>query len=371
MNSNEYNQTLAGMANDFRLHTVAMPCLPSKPNEFRSYAARFSELEIWDELDFVYLPCGDGLAQCLGAKSRLPGQSRLRSLLQRCEALIFGGRFGYTNGWLRRIRSWISAYSLNASAWGSLFHLDPYQYEFLSRNSAWKLMPDPVSHFDNISATEARKQLQLPANGLCFGMTGWIEKSKGADMMLEAFAMASDQLPKDSFLLLAGPVCDGLGIEAAQRYSSLIENRRIIILDQLFPEKSMRMLLQAMDFVCLPYRRSTQSASIFVKAVAHRRPVIATNSGWMERTTKLLENGWLCQLGDVSSLADKMIEAATSSKDCWDLSSGKINRFLEYHATENFQATWTTCIRKVMGVPNSNALRSWNWVLDARQDGRL
>lgn len=367
LESEEYRIFLADLSGGLESRAVDLPPLPVDRQGFRAMAARIVELPELDPFDFVYLPSGEGIAQYLGMMSRWPGQSRVRQLLARSEILLLGGQFGYPAKLRRRVRNRISAWSIRPHLWGAVFHLDPFQFGYLSRRagSSWQLMPDPVG----LPETErdrstARAALGLATDGKLLAATGWLERSKGIDRLMEAFALAVPRLPPGTRLMLAGRFRDGLAEEARERYPQLLQSGQLILRDGLLGETELELVLQACDLVCLPYLRALQSSGIFLKAVAHRVPVLAHAAGWLERTVRLLENGWLVDVTDLPGFADKMVEAVHCSGNpaVW---SDRIGVFLGYHSVDNFRAVWTRRIRRRMGIADRPGLVEWSTVAGA------
>lgn len=363
--SAEFAMTLAPVRSLFRTVPVELPGIPVVKKDFRQLATRIASLTQLQDYDRIYFPSGDGIAQFLGLASRIPWRVSLRNLLARCEVLLFGGQFGYPAAGTRRLRNRFSAWSMNPRIWSSAFHLDPYQHAWLSKNSdpCWQLMPDPVDSPGTVEPEAARKRLGLPETGLCVGCAGWIQRNKGADLLVKAFAAALPDLPKGTFLLLAGPFQDGLLAEIESTHAGLVRSRQIVLRDELLPEAALHDVLVSIDLFCLPYHRAMQSSGIFLKAVAYGKPVLVHRAGWLGNSVRLLKNGWLTDIGDAAGFASDLRTALRGTASGLEPDSGRIGRFLEFHSVANFRATWTRRLRNTLQVGDHQGLRSWKWVL--------
>jgi glycosyltransferase involved in cell wall biosynthesis len=363
VSSKEYEHTLGKMEQTFSLRTVSMPPLPKTRSDFRGYAKAFLKLRCLDDFQFIYLPTADGLAQFLGLANRRPMAYRQRSIIKRTEALLFGGRFGYSKGLRAKIRLLVSSFCIDPTSWRGLFHVDPYQQKTLSQLGEWGIMPDPVADYGQSSIEHARNRFGLNLGDFYFGTTGWIEKSKGCDLLIEAFASSVRSLPPNCSLFLAGPVFDGIDSDLMSKYSHLVRDRRIVLKNELLNEESMRLAIQAADVVCLPYRRTGQSSSIFIKSVAHYRPIIAPNSGWLKETMALLNNGWTYLDGNLDGLKQAMESAARAERNSIQIDTPRIRKFIDFHSAKNFQLTWTRRLREHLGIIEDNMLHRWESVL--------
>jgi len=315
--------------------------------------------------DRILFPTADGLAQRLGSLSRYPGQ-KLSPLLARSKAALLGGRQGYPVPIVRRIHNRLSRWALHSSNWKTLFHIDPYQQEYLSRKEPgrWRLLPDPVGVPPQRSVADARRQLGLPEQGICLGNTGVIERSKGCDLLVEAFAGSIDQFPAGSYLLLAGKFVNGLYKEFSSRYRNLVETGRLFLLNGQLSPDDFWAAIQSMNVVCLPYLRAWQSSGVFMHAVAAGKPVIATDAGWLRRSVRLLDQGWLAEIGDPGLFAGSLVEAVRSLDNRGFVAGERSRRFLEFHSYENFRSTWSVEMRKELGLAADPGLKTWNHVLE-------
>lgn len=356
--SEEHRMSLGPLGHSFDVHVLDWPCLNSQGCDRRSLAIAMMRYPDLDPFDVVWIPSGDGLAQWMAMKSVYRGRGKLPG---RCETLLLGGQFGYPAAWRRRVRNRLVAGILRPGRWRSLFHLDPWQHEYLSRAApGWKLMPDPVEVPGPCPAVEARRRLGLDSGGFWLGMAGWIERSKGADSLVRAFRDALPRLPDEARLLLAGKLEPGLREWVMEHCGNLVESGRILVWDRLLSENELDDALRSLDIMCLPYRRSMQSSGIYLRSVAADIPVLTTRHGWLGRMNQWLGGGWQVDPGVHDELVECLVRAANSRPARPD--GERLERFLEYHSVANFQAAWTERLRRDCGLPDHPARRSWQWV---------
>jgi glycosyltransferase involved in cell wall biosynthesis len=312
--------------------------------------------------DHAFVLDASGLTQVATIKSRLLSSRFLVEKFRNTEALLMSGRFGYSPETVG-LGSRVSELAVQFHPWLTAFHLDPYQVQYLSRNSsaAVELLPDPVASVTYCSKTEARSSLGLPLNGRYIGCSGWIQRAKGCDLLVQAFANAVPRLEADCRLLLAGVFRDGIDEWINTTYRDLVLSKRIIALNKFLSPNEIDWAIQAMDTVCLPYHRVYQSSGVFLRAISQSKPVLANDCGWMSRTLSDLQMGSACDVNDLSAFSNAIVQ--TMGNEGLE-QSDRLRRFLQFHSVENFVATWTKKLRAKMGLEPSGNLLSWNWVFD-------
>jgi glycosyltransferase involved in cell wall biosynthesis len=166
-----------------------------------------------------------------------------------------------------------------------------------------------------LSKNEARKQLKLPVDKVLFGMIGRIDRKKRIELAI----LALHQLQNTSYHLLI------VGEETPDSPDSYMTE-----LQQLIQEKELENQVHFCGFhqETGPFYRAIDAlimASDFetfgmstIEALAHKTPVIATNSGGSKELLNLFPFGFLVEPGDPSSIAtaqDKITELVPEDFD--------------------------------------------------------
>lgn len=361
LNSKEFNLFLKPLATSFEVEVTTESYASNSAGDI---AKGLVDLCSKASAPLTYVPAGDGIAQIMGLTSRLAWNSRAVKAMANIELLMLGGKFGYPAPFFRQNRNRAVAWALNGAAWRSLFHLDPFQHKYLQQHGsrAAKLLPDPVRRALPITVEEARRKLGVPTAGRVIGCTGWIERSKGCHLLIDSFAAAAQSLPSDDRLFLAGTFRDGLQDYIETKYRNLLASERIIIVDRLLSEDEINWAIQSMDIVCLPYLRASQSSGVFLMAVAEGKPVLVNSSGWLKAMVDLLGNGCHVDVHEADLFSRAITKALNSAHQNYTTNDKKIERFLQFHSEENFQATWTKSLRQLVGCKDQTRVVNWDWI---------
>lgn len=149
-----------------------------------------------------------------------------------------------------------------------------------------KLEHPVYSHFgEKISRQDAQNELKLDSSKKTILFFGIIRDYKGLDVLLNAFAMLSE----DYQLIIAGE-CYG----PFEKYESQIEQLKIKerthVFNRYIPDHEVATFFSAADVCILPYISATQSG---ITAISHHFcvPLIATNVGGLKETIKEGVNG--------------------------------------------------------------------------------
>lgn len=319
--------------------------------------------------DHVYVAYGDRLATVAGFTT--PKQRRWPRELE-SEVLLLRGGYRYSvSGPLRRVRQMIMPRLVVRGPWTVVHHINPDDFEVLrdlSRDSQrCRLMPDPVEPAPQIGKAQARRELGIAETGRYLGCAGSIDRRKGIDLLLRAFAAARPRLGETDRLLLAGPVQPQIRELIQQEWSEDVASGRIVILDQPLTGTEIGLALVAMDLVCTPYPKHPHSASIVIRAAAAERPVLGCSIGWMERTIARFGLGTTCNVLDLNVFAQAIVNNLERSNE-FSLNEAA-RRFVEFHAPWNFATHWVARLRERRGIAADKAPLAWDWVLEALPGG--
>lgn len=154
----------------------------------------------------------------------------------------------------------------------------------------------------------ARRKLGVPHDVLLLGYFGFLNASKGADLLIEALAQlepdvhlmfiggrtgTSDHKNNQAFVSEIDQRIDGPGLSARVHYTGFR------------PDNEISAFLEAADMLVLPYRDGvTLRRGTLMAALVHGRPVISTHP--REPVEELVhgENLWLVPREDPDALAD-------------------------------------------------------------------
>ena len=128
----------------------------------------------------------------------------------------------------------------------------------------------------SLSTTEARHQLNLPAEGPIALFFGKVEPYKGVDLLAEAWGMVRNS---DARLVIAGWCPDATYAQIVR--VTMIRSRRTSTMEWregFVPNEVVAVWLKACDAVVMPYRNIYQSGVVFL-CLRFGVPIVATNVG--------------------------------------------------------------------------------------------
>jgi glycosyltransferase involved in cell wall biosynthesis len=335
----------------------SMPATSDRPSELsRARAAHILASIQRHRADHLIVMYADGIAQALTLRRWSGRPSLPRGITS--EGLFFRGSFAYPiSGLKRRLATTAAGLLLRAAPFTHMHHLDPLVYERL-RSPRWSLMPDPVERPDAIPVQEARRRLGIPQDGRVLGCVGTIDRRKGVDLLLEAFARAA-LAPTDRLLLL-GVQDEAVRAALTGPHAPLVRAGRIIAMDRFVSPEEFASGVLAMDLVCTPYPAHIGSASIVIRAAAAGRPVLGSTFGWVGRTIPMFALGRTCQVTDIPSFADN-IRSSLDEAQGWKPNAAA-ERFVRFHSPENFARAWCVGLRRRLGLPPEPGALTWEWV---------
>lgn len=313
--------------------------------------------------DHVVVPYADGISQLLGAAQPLPLIPRGIQL----EGLMFRGAFAYPWPSVRRRAFTLASWELAARApWSRMHHLDPLVLAEIQRRGgrfSYKcdLMPDPVEHIAGTDTSTARRRLGIPEDGRYIGCVGALDRRKGVDLLIRAFAAA--RLAHTDRLLLVGPHEPHVAALLRTEYLSLVRAGRIYSIDRFVSQPDFEAAVLSANLICTPYPDHVGSASVVIRGAAAGKFVLGSDSGWIGATIKRFGLGQVCSVSTIPVFSNALVESLDLAKDFFVGEAGR--RFVQFHSPENFVACWTAYVRYRRGMPAAPGRRTWEWVLQA------
>lgn len=317
----------------------------------------------------VLIPSGDALVQMAFA-TRLFSSLRVGKDVE-YEAMMLRGRFAYEPCVTLREKLartlWFA--SVRRSPFDAIHHMDPIIYQEAIRRAPdlegrLKVIPDPVDPIEaDITIAEARKRFNLPAEGRIAGCVGVLDLRKGMDLLLWAFARCIENgtlSAERDRLLLVGKQDAAVASLLANEMKPLVDRGAIVSISRFVSDVEMSNAITAMDLVVTPYPKHIGSASIVIRAAAQRRPVLASDFGWLGTLVRRLGLGSVCDVLDPAQFAEALpraFDAATGFQP-----TELAQRFVSYSAVENFQAHWVQRLARRLGLTPPPVVR-WQDVI--------
>lgn len=200
-------------------------------------------------------------------------------------------------------RARASRRSARGNPWSRTYFLDPRAVE----RSPWidqagrerVLMPEPVGVAGSVSRAEARDYFGLAPNRPILVMPGSIDSRKRADLLVESFSVHANG---DSQLFYEGRVSPEVS-EVIHRCSGRSAAApAVVTLDRFTTEWEFWASLQAADAVAVPYHRHVGSSGILARAAHLRKPVVASDYGWVGEATRRYKLGADTDVNDTDGL---------------------------------------------------------------------
>lgn len=134
----------------------------------------------------------------------------------------------------------------------------------------------PKQYEEQSISTELRESLD---NGrVNFLFFGNINENKGIDILMDAYNRLSEEAAAKANLIIAGKDYDG-----SINRVKLLPRRKASILKRHISDDELRYLYQKADYLCLPYRKTSQSG-VLEMAFYFRKPIIATDVPYFRST---------------------------------------------------------------------------------------
>ncbi|HVM32217.1 MAG TPA: glycosyltransferase [bacterium] len=197
--------------------------------------------------------------------------------------------------------------------WGpfTAFYHDDYAVEEMRRARGIHLraVPDPMLTLDLKPTPQPRRG---PGEKRIFGVTGVLDRRKGVDLLVEAFAKAD--LPREACLLLAGEAVHGDLVRRIEQLRALLGGDRILFQNEYLSAEDYKAQLARIDVVCLPYRGHVGPSNVFQQAAFLNKVVIASDYGCLGWAAGKYAKAVLFKDGSVESL----VSVLRSTWENWD-----------------------------------------------------
>ena len=289
---------------------------------------KLSRQKRWDR---ILIPSADGLLQAAGGLHVAGIELFPKSVP--VEALSLRGGVAYPGDFKTKVRRTISWRVAEAAPIAVRYHLDPVfvaWHRNRKRQEEWNLMPDPIERLERISKEDARRRLGLPTDVKLFGTIGILDERKGVDHLIEAFS--AGEWDRDTHMLLAG--------ECGESIRRMLPGApaRVHVFDQWLSDDTLASCIGAMDLVTAVYPNHVGSSSVVLRAMAAGRPVLGSETPWMEAHLQKFGGGWICSQNDSGYLGEQIREAIEMSVD-WKPSKESF-ALINFNSPRNFIANW-------------------------------
>jgi glycosyltransferase involved in cell wall biosynthesis len=162
-------------------------------------------------------------------------------------------------------------------------------------------LEERVGDEDGAGRDETRRLLGVPPGSFVVGWVGRMTAVKRTDDVLRAFRGLLDR-DVDAYLCLVGDGPDRPGLERLAH--ELGVGRRCLFVGY---QEEVGRFYKAMDVLLLPSANEGTPVSV-IEALAAGRPAVATRVGGTPDVVRDGADGFLVELGDVASLADRLAE---------------------------------------------------------------
>lgn len=318
--------------------------------------------------DYVLVPTGDGPSSAMG----LSWGAGRRGLPNGVPGEV-GIHYGYGApgiGMKNRIKDRIYLQTQRLARWNKVHYVSVLNYEWvrsqggsLARRA--ELLPHPVPAHPRLAREECRRRLGLPEGGRYIGLMGLLDPRKAIPELLAAFRSAAG--PEDR-LILAGRLHESYARLIEAEYADLIEELRLIVLDRFLDEETSHLVFGALDVTCTPYPKFGPLSSVLLRGIAAGKPVLGNDFGWTRAMIRRFGFGWTCDIHDPIAFAGAVRRALEEGPSYRETEATR--RLLEFHSPENFAECWLGGIREARGLPRSESRKTWEWVVEALDEGR-
>jgi len=225
--------------------------------------------------------------------------------------------------------------------WTRIHHIVPHAIDVMRNHSSRvrelaNLLPDPIDAPSPMTKAQARSLLGLDPRARYVSLVGLIDQRKGVgDLLAAGKRLENEQHDSNLRILLAGKNSEQARNMLAGEYRSLVESRRVEVLDRHLSQTELWAACIASDLITTPYPEHQNSASILIRAAAVGVPVLANTIGWMEDVTNRYQLGWTCDTRNANEFAGFLRTILSNSESY--VPSKTARDFVDFHTVENFQ----------------------------------
>ncbi len=214
-----------------------------------------------------------------------------------------------------------------------------------------------MDRFQPGDMARARRDMDLPADGVLSLFVGRIDPIKGIDILIEAFSRTAQgwgtASPSPKLVLVGGeigadgrPVGDLAAVEADARRLGIADD--IVFLGSR-PQEDLATLYQAVDFVVIPSRYESFGL-VAIEAMASGTPVIASRAGGLPYSVRDGVAGLLVCPGNAVALTDAILALSRDPE--------RRAALARRARAEAGRFSWDTVATAMTGVYRSLAARS-------------
>lgn len=301
----------------------------------------------------VFVPYADGITQAWGMHIN-PQSCFPKGVI--LEGLMMRGGFAYpTENIKQKLSRELSWKFQQRSRWDRLHQLDPLVYSEIHRRDAnfakrVRLIPDPVEPLSTNDRSRACKLLGITESSTIITCPGAVREQKGCDKLVEAV----DQLRcvQDIKLILWGKHSEKVlrvlrGVKNPDRFYSI---------DRFASDLEFDALFAAADLVAVCYPRHIGSASILIRATRAKKPILASDWGWIGWACEGFDLGLTCDATDSETIQRAIGDLLKQAPNSIQTSSRKSDAFSEFHSISNHINHWTQLIREKLDLPAAKTI---------------
>ncbi len=378
--SDEFQTQFEGMIGQFHVHVCGKFALRSAGNGVRltgptgahACMSGLAQALQFSQPDHLYLTFGNPFVHT-GALPFAAVRALRKEAIETEIILLFGDYAKDIQGHVASLRRRLAIELLGRGPWTRIHHVLPKAVRCLSMANSSRLaervrlLPDPVEPSSQIDSLSARRLLEIPEHGKYISLLGLVERRKGIIELLRAFESALPAIDSKDRLLLAGKFSDEARTLLTTKYQSLVDRRKIVVLDRYLTTRELDAACRASNVVCTPYPSHPYSASIVIRAASARVPVLVNSVGWMREATELFGLGYVTNTNDSAEFAGAI---ARSVQTCHQFRyDERIERFEKYHSLPNFNHHITARLRERLAISSPIDLVEWP-SLDNRAEKR-
>ncbi|MGA0556228.1 glycosyltransferase [Larkinella sp. VNQ87] len=196
--------------------------------------------------------------------------------------------------------------ALRKSSLANVFCLDHSAVEGLRQLApAAKVWPlaDPVESYSITPAEvqQLRHDLQIDANRRVFLLFGYLDDRKGIEPLLDALKELPKPQQQAVCLVLVGPIQPDYKQKIEQKITDVGGEVQIVRVYQEIKGRQIQLYFELADYALALYQRHVGMASVVVRAAVSRKPVLASDYGYL---------GHLVQTEHLGVVADTTSPAA-------------------------------------------------------------